>query len=137
MKTFFLAAVSLLTVCSLVGCGSGSPSTVTGKVLLDGQPLSGAQVQLLPKGNASGGMHAATTDAEGKFTIVEDGSSNNPVQPGSYVVLVSKITGGMGDAVNEVPDLYQDRKHSPLTVEIKTAETQLPPLELKKATPKS
>ncbi|MCY2988418.1 MAG: prepilin-type N-terminal cleavage/methylation domain-containing protein [Planctomycetota bacterium] len=117
------------------------------KVLLDGQPLSGAQVQLLPKGDVALGMHSGSTDATGAFTIVEVASSNTPIRPGAYVVLVSKFSvkgnvadlpaGGMGAMVNEVPDIYQDRNATPLTIEIQSAKTKLPPFELNSTTPSS
>ena len=110
---------------------------------MDGQPLGGAQIQLLPKGDATHGMHSATTDSNGAFTISEPAGSNNPIRPGSYVVLVSKFAvqanaenqpgAGMGGMVNEVPEIYQDRNASPLVVEILSAKTTLPTLELKRA----
>lgn len=136
------AAVALLSLASwLAGCGrSGTPSEVSGKVLLEGQPLGGAQVQLLPKADVALGMHTGSTDATGAFTIVESASSNTPIRPGTYVVLVSKFSAkgdaadqpgaGMGGMVNEVPDIYLDRNTTPLTIEIQSAKTALPPFEL-------
>ena len=137
--------VCLLAVgCWSAGCGgSGSPTVVTGKVLMDGQPLGGAQIQLLSKGDASGEMHSGTTDAKGAFTISEPSSSNNPIRSGTYVVLVSKFSvkadaanqpgGAMGGMVNEIQGIYQDRSASPLVVEIQSGKTELRPLELKSA----
>ena len=141
MKSISHFATVLLIALNCGGCGSSGTSTdLTGTVLLDGRPLAGAQVQLLPKNDETHGMHSATTNELGVFKIEESGSSNNPIRPGSYVALVSKLTvkgdlatlpgGGMGAAVNEVRDVYQDRKLSPLTVEIQSATTKLPPLEL-------
>jgi hypothetical protein len=111
--------------------------------MLDGQPLANASVQLIPNGPNPLGMHSATTDLNGYFKIAEAGSSNNPVQPGSYVVLVSKTDlppdaanlpgGGMGASVELVPAVYQDRTNSPLKVEITSSKVELPPLELKHA----
>src|SRR5689334_14813931 len=80
----------LVLVAAVTGCSRGTPSAVSGKVLLDGQPLANASVQLVSVGNSAQGMHSATTDLNGSFHIAEAGSSNNPIQPGSYVVLVSK-----------------------------------------------
>jgi hypothetical protein len=133
--------VVLLVAACAVGCSRGTPSAVTGKVLLDGQPLAGASVQLIPSGNDALGMHSQTTDRSGNFRFAETGSSNNPIQPGSYVVLVSKTElppdaasmpgGGMGATRELVPVVYQDRALSPLKVEITGANTELPPLQLK------
>ncbi|HTN73764.1 MAG TPA: hypothetical protein VL096_00905 [Pirellulaceae bacterium] len=138
--------ISLVTCLTLTGCGGGGTrSEVSGQVLLDGQPLAGAEVQLLPKDNPALGMHSGTTDATGKFVIVESGSSNTPFKAGKYVALVSKQSmpanaaslpgGGMGAMVNEVPPLYQDRAASPLIVEITGTTTALAPFEISK-TPK-
>lgn len=125
----------------ITGCSRGVPSAVTGQVLLDGQPLAGASVQLVPAGNDSLGMHSQTTDAQGNFRIAEAGQSNNPITPGTYVVLVSKTElpadaanlpgGGMGATRELVPTIYQDRQRSPLKAEITGADTQLPPMQLK------
>ena len=142
------AVLSFSAACWFAGCGgSGNQSEVTGKVLLDGQPLGGAQLQLLPKADVTLGMHSGSTDATGAFTIVEAASSNTPIRPGSYVVLVSKFSvkgnaanlpaGGMGGMANEVPDLYLDRNTTPLTIEIQSAKTTLPPFELTTAPRKS
>ncbi len=136
---FFLAA--LILSAGFLGCSKGVPSAVSGKVLLDGQPLAGASVQLIPSGNDTLGMHSQTTDSSGSFRFAEAGSSNNPIQPGSYVVLVSKTElppdaasmpgGGMGATRELVSTIYQDRTRSPLKVEITSANTELPALELK------
>ena len=132
-----IVAVSLLS-----GCGRGVSTAVTGKVLLDNQPLPGASVQLLRTDtNSEGGMHSATTDAEGRFRFAESGGSNNPIQPGSYVVLVSKSEmpanaanlpgGGMGADRELVPVVYQDRTNSPIQAQITGPNTELPTFELK------
>ena len=141
LKPICCAAASLLVAVCLVGCSRGTPSAVTGKVLLDGQPLAGASVQLIPTGHEALGMHSQTTDGSGNFSFAETGKSNNPIQPGSYVVLVSKTElppdaaslpgGGMGATRELVPVIYQDRTQSPLKVEITSANTKLPPFDLK------
>lgn len=138
MKTFSRLAIALVVLGAggWAGCGTGSKSALSGKVLLDGKPVNKAQVQFLLKDSA-GGMHSATTDADGNFSLVEDASSNNPIKPGSYVVLVTKLSGGMGEMANEIPSVYQDRNSTPLSVEIESAKTQLPPFELTSTPAKS
>lgn len=141
LKALYYFAFSLTLCVCLMGCSRGTPSAVTGKVLLDGQPLAGASVQLVPSGNDSLGMHSQTTDRSGNFSFSETGKSNNPIQPGSYVVLVSKTElppdaaslpgGGMGATRELVPVIYQDRMQSPLKVDITSANSNLPPFELK------
>jgi hypothetical protein len=141
MKLFHISLAVVFLAMALSGCSRGTPSAVSGKVLLDGQPLPGASVQLVPAGNAAHGMHSQTTDADGNFRFAESGNSNNPIQPGSYVLLVSKSElpegadslpgGGMGATRELVPVIYQDRARSPLKAEITSANTELPTLELK------
>lgn len=136
-----LLALCLVTVLGVVGCGkAGSQAEVRGQVLLDGQPLANAEIQLLAKDGRS--MHSGTTDANGKFVIVEPAGSNTPIQPGDYVALVSKQSmpenaaslpgGGMGAMVNVVPPIYQDRTASPLSVKVESTTTELPPFQLSK-----
>jgi hypothetical protein len=141
-STSYLVA-GMLLVCGFLGCGpAGTRTGVTGKVLLDGKPLAGAQIQLLSQGDAAQGMHSGTTDEQGQFTINEAAGSNNPIQPGSYVVLVSKYAkaedpkaagDAMGGMINVVPAIYLDRGTSPLKIEVKSAQTQAPQLELTSA----
>ncbi|WP_439620539.1 hypothetical protein [Gemmata sp.] len=141
-RTLAAALVAALPV----GCGSpaGSPSAeVTGSVTLDGKPLAGAEVQFVPKGNAALGLHAAKTDAGGRFRVTRD-APNNPVKPGTYAVLVSKVSGGndpsqpgggMEAQKNEVPAVYQDRNHTPLTAEVRDGATELPPFAITQSGP--
>jgi hypothetical protein len=133
----------MLLVSSFLGCGpAGTRTGITGKVLLDGKPLAGAQIQLLSQGDAAQGMHSGMTDDQGQFTINEAAGSNNPIQAGTYVVLVSKYAkaedpaaagDAMGGMINVVPAIYQDRGTSPLKIEIKAAQTQAGQLELSSA----
>jgi hypothetical protein len=139
-----LLSVAAAVVCSLAlaaGCGRGVPSEVRGRVLLDGHPLPNASVQFISNRSNPLGTHSATTDLNGYFRFAEGGSSHNPLQPGSYVVLVSKTElppdaaslpkGGLEASVELVPKIYQDRTNSPLQVEITAEDAELPPLELK------
>jgi len=127
----------------LAGCGNSGNSVpsaeVTGTVTLDGQPLADAEVQLVPKSSELG-LHTAKTDASGHFRITQD-AKNNPVKPGSYAVLVSKVTGGndpnapgggMDAQKNEVPAVYQDRNKTPLTAEVREGANALDPFQITK-----
>lgn len=99
-------------------------------ISIDGRPLSGAQVKLLPLATSSQTLHVATTDLQGAF-VIKDADAKTKIVPGKYVVLVSKVTGGMGSAVNEVPELYNDVNTSPLKIEVTASQQELPPLKLK------
>jgi hypothetical protein len=114
------------------GCGpdtSHLPKTVPaeGVVTLDGKPVDGAQVVLVP---AADGAHGAfgTTDANGKFALRAFEQKEGAV-PGSYKVQVSKtvevrlkgppVDGG--DPVRfdyAVPAKYTGAQTSGLTVTV-------------------
>lgn len=119
----------------LVGCGSGGgnlPKTVpaAGVVTLDGKPVEGAQVVLVP---ASGDMQTGafgTTDASGRFTLRAFEQKPGAI-PGEYKVQVSKtievrLDGAKGsldggDPVRfeyGVPGRYTGAKTSGLAVSI-------------------
>jgi hypothetical protein len=82
----------LLTLAS--GCGGpglGSPATATGKVTVDGEPLSGATVTFHCMGERAAEFRTftATTDDGGQYTIDE-------IYPGSYSVGVGEPAPGAG-----------------------------------------
>lgn len=138
LRRVFVAAV---LAAATVGCGSkteGPSAEVTGSVTLDGKPLDNAEIQFVPKGNATLGLHTAKTDASGRFRVTRD-APNNPVKPGTYAVLVSKVTGGndpsqpgggMDAQKNEVPAVYQDRSKTPLAAEVRDGATELQPFAI-------
>jgi len=129
MKTVRSWAIVSFVCAGLLGCSKGPPTEVKGTVLLDGQ-LADARVELYSQGGGAQTARIAKSDATGAFTITEPGGSNTPIQPGTYVVLVTKETGGMGETKNEVPGIYADTKTTPLKVEIASSQAELPPLEL-------
>lgn len=76
------------------GCGGpglGSPATVTGKVTVDGAPLSGATVTFHCIGERAAEFRTfkATTDGDGQYTIDE-------IYPGSYDVMAFEAAPGAG-----------------------------------------
>lgn len=98
-RVVVLCALSLLS-----GCGSGSSTSrveVSGRILMDGQPLGGAEVTLFSDKNSGYGR----TDAEGHFTLVRG------IDPGDYKVVVSKMTEAapvlVASAANEGLDAGQ------------------------------
>jgi hypothetical protein len=126
----------------LNGCsGGGSDPMIKGQVNFDGQPLTQARVTF--EGDKS--LANAMTDDAGKFEIAITGPY--ALQPGSYLVTVSKFTDkkgnvpapeeveqliAAGQAKNLVPFKYGNRANTPFTgVEIKKGLNELPPFELK------
>jgi hypothetical protein len=77
----------------LTGCGSRGgnlPRTVPaeGVVTLDGKPVEGAQVVLVPAGEAVTGAYGVT-DARGRFSLRAFEQKEGAI-PGDYLVQVSK-----------------------------------------------
>ena len=127
--------ICLVTICFVAaGCGSrGShlPKTVpaSGVVTLDGKPVDGAQVVLVPAGEGATGAYG-TTDASGRFSLRAYDEKDGAI-PGEYKVQVSKTVevrldgakGSLdgGDPVrfeHGVPGKYTGAKTSGLTVNI-------------------
>jgi len=132
-----------LLALATIGCDRHPSGTaeVSGRVTLDGQPLAGAEVELVPQANPELGGHTATTDSDGAFTVQPPSGSNNPLRPGQYVVLVRKLRskgndpnqpgGGMGAVVDEVPAVYHDRARSPFVADVHDGENTLPTFDVK------
>ena len=87
-----LAALGLLIGCSGGGSADVGAVSVSGTVTLDGQPVEGATVAFSPAGQ-EGRSATGKTDASGKFTLTTVEAGDGAV-PGSYAVVVTKITGG-------------------------------------------
>ena len=127
-----------------LGCGpdtSHLPATVpaSGVVTLDGKPVDGAQVVLIPQPPATKGAYAAT-DASGKFSLRAFEEKDGAI-PGDYKVQVSKtiqvkIPGvelDGGEAVRfefGVPEKYTSVATSGLTCKIPEGGTSDIKLEL-------
>jgi len=111
------------------GCSeSVKSSTAHGTVMLNGQPLAGAEVQFIPKSDNTLGAHTTTTGPDGTFTLKVE-AVNTPLRPGSYLLVVNKWSAGSGggmDAMkNEVPELYRTQATTPLKAEIQDGENIL------------
>jgi hypothetical protein len=132
---FFSAAVCLSTVC---GCGSGGgnlPRTVPamGVVTLDGKPVDGAQVVLVPANDGTTTGAYGITNSSGHFSLRAFEQKDGAI-PGEYKVQVSKTVqvkmegakGSLdgGDPVRYdfgVPSKYTGAKTSGLSVSIPDA----------------
>lgn len=132
--------------CAWLGCGSAGshlPKTVpaTGVVTLDGKPVDGAQVVIVPAGDGKNGANAVT-DASGRFALRAYPEKDGAI-PGDYKVQVSKtvevkLPGKLdgGDAVRfdyGVPGKYTTADKSGLKVTIPEAGIKDIKLELTSA----
>jgi hypothetical protein len=144
------SACRLVVAAALVlaaGCRTSPPeATVSGTVLLDGEPLAGANVQFHPRDDLTLGLYYGKTDAQGRFTL--RGRGGPAVKPGRYVVLVRRLVKKdgtppradedqsafimPGSLTNTLPELYGDKGSSPHTVEVRPGHNDLPPIELKR-----
>jgi Domain of unknown function (DUF6795) len=127
----------LIGLSAALGCGSAGgklPKTVpaSGVVTLDGKPVDGAQVVIVPAGEGKTGADGVT-DASGHFSLRAYREKDGAI-PGEYKVQVSKtievrLSGAKGsldggDPVryeHAVPAKYTGYKTSGLTVSIPDA----------------
>jgi hypothetical protein len=147
-RTLFPGALFLASlVVSLSGCSAKTGPKITGKVTLDGKPLSGAQVTFEPKATSlvSGGR--AITADDGTFEIKPDKLTKQTLKPGEYVVLITKFVDKTGkvpseedllqleaskSARNLVPSKYSVREQPLLEVTVKEGDQDLPVFALKR-----
>ena len=82
----FFAAIALLVTCGCGGAGYGPTGTVTGKLTMEGSPVSaGYAVSFMQM--EKGFLAYGITDAEGKFQVKSWNDGNMPV--GKYNVMIA------------------------------------------------
>ena len=115
--------LALAVLTALVGCSGdkrAGPPTVKagGVVLMNGQPVQGAQVYFSPQaGSAQLGARAAygVTSAKGRFQLST--SSDIPgALPGEYTVGIAKERAEGGMTPEDAKQYYQKNKAPPKTV---------------------
>ncbi len=129
------------------GCGrkSATPATVpvTGKVTLEGAPVSAAIVSFAPKNDSTTGIPAqATTDESGEFevsTIFDQGRTTQAgMTPGNYALTVTKLEQLPAQAhitrapKNLLPKQYESTDSSELKATISADGDNFLALDLKK-----
>jgi hypothetical protein len=133
--------VVLCSLCSLSCSGGGALTSVQGKVLYKGQPLSGALVTFHPKEGADMNVTLPTgfTKEDGTFTLTT--GQKEGAAPGEYVVTVicsevpktaKKVfsTGGP-ETQDRLGGAYAHREKSRITATIKKGVNNLDPFDLK------
>lgn len=130
----------LLISLSMPGCGKPTgPETgaVSGVVLLDGQPLSGATIRFIPQvegSMTSGRTSLAVTDAEGRYEL-EYSASKSGAMIGSHLVKIStQRTAGEDEEGNPLPPVEEKvpveynieaAKNSEMTKEVKAGSNEI------------
>jgi hypothetical protein len=121
-----LGGLLALVLCCTLGCGTST--TVSGKVTLDGQPLTKGTVTFSPKGEAP----AATSqiDSSGNYRLSVGTSSN--VAPGSYQVTIDAVelvpptpTDPSPLPKKLLPAKYYDGKNPEMVREVKAGENKI------------
>jgi hypothetical protein len=128
----------LLAVPLLAGCSTGhGTASVSGIVLYKNQPVDGATVSFLPKGEGPTAKPAhGKTDGSGHFMLTTYfGPTEQPAGalPGEYKVTVTKIDEPKGafdphkdpPPKNHLPARYMTPQQSPLTATIKDGANRL------------
>lgn len=125
-----------LTAVSLIGCNRADPNLpplvpVSGKVTLDGQPLSNAEITFVPVGNTPGDGAFGRSDPNGAYrvTYLRGGRPGTPA--GEYRVTIGRrlmpdgkevptdMAGSVASPAREtLPAKYSDRQRSTLTAKI-------------------
>ena len=96
MKKYLLITIfCFVALGCVIGCGPKNPLgvlKVTGKVTMDGKPVSGAQITFIPQSGGGGTLAGATTDADGAYSLMTPGSGEvKGAVPGTYQITIVKI----------------------------------------------
>jgi hypothetical protein len=133
-----IALLAGLVVCA--GCNSSGLYPVSGKVLVNGEPASGATVTFVRKGSADPLKEQTlqgTVGDDGNFTL--SGPAGEGAPAGEYVVLV-EWKEGAGKTKGRAPALsapdrlkkkYLDPNKPLLTATVEAKSNTLSPFELK------
>lgn len=126
------------------GCGEPPDTTVgaNGVVNLDGKPIEGVSISLIPQQGVQGIGGYGITDAEGKF-VLKSAPEATGVMPGTYRVLFQKMRQKDGspippdamaadiEVVNQLPPVYAHPDHTPISFVIPTPDGQPIAVDLK------
>lgn len=126
----------ILGICLLVGCGSSEKgpelATVTGKVTVDGEAVSGGTIQFVPDSakGTTGPSSTSEIQPDGSFTLLGPGGTPGAVI-GSHKVVVQcppdpgEVSGGDGQSGSyecKIPDKYGDIKSTDQSAEVQSGE---------------
>jgi hypothetical protein len=134
--TVMLALVAL----SVLGCGQSSSDRVEvfpveGRILLNGQPLAGAQVVFHPQGSKTLPA-SAKTDAQGNYKLStydqHDGAAEGAYAVTVHYFPVVRWDDGFLPGANVLPPKYSVPQATDLRVQVARGENRLNPLELKR-----
>ena len=133
MRSCWISAASMAIVCC-ISCGKSTPDVapVTGKVLLDGKPLTTGRVLTRPKaGRGSNGV----IQSDGTFELSTYGDGDGAVIGTHDVAVVAYEEGAGGGPESAtgkllVPERYTQAATSELTINVTADGENSPVLEL-------
>ena len=113
----------------LVGCGGGYDAAVTGRVTLDGEPLTKGMVMFHPVG--SGAAPLATIQEDGTFRLKTGAESS--LAAGEYIATIKALSGEPSptmtteqiEALFLVPKSYGDAETSSLRVQVEPGKNEI------------
>jgi len=125
------SACLFVGVLVFAGCSGPPDETVAagGVVHLDGKPVDGVTVSLVPQQGVRGRGGYGVTDAEGKFTF-SSGPETIGVMAGTYRVLFQKMRQKDGspippdamaadiEIINQLPAVYSSPENTPISATI-------------------
>jgi hypothetical protein len=119
----------------LSGCGQSETVTVTGTVMLNGQPAANAEVIFTP---SKGRVASGSTDAAGRFTL-STAKPNDGAVPGDHkVTVVEYYPPGkpppmtVKGAPSRFPPEYADTSQTPLAAKVERGKTNDFTFDIKK-----
>ena len=121
MRTTILYSFLLGLACCAGGCGQNADQRVpvAGRVLIDGQPLTGGTIRFVPE---AGRPASSAIMADGSFDLASESvqrASEAGVPPGSYRVQVSASKIVDDETIHwNAPEKYADFRTSGLSVTI-------------------
>ena len=123
MRRTCLSVILLAMVHCVVGCTKEASlsglAPASGVVKLKGAPLAGATVTFAPGPGSAVRAAYATTDQEGKFTLMTL-KAGDGVMPGDYLVTVTKTeTVGKVYTPEEANQYYNEHQTQPPAPEVK------------------
>jgi hypothetical protein len=137
---FNLTCLAAFPALIAIGCGGPYNASVTGEVVLDGQPVPTGGIAFIP--TAGGPTAYAQVDSSGHYEVRTGNEEGLPA--GNYGVTVvsreppasdrSKLGGPPPPGKAITPEWYADAKQTPLKFDVKPGKNEIK-LELSKTPP--